>query len=101
MIANGIILFFKSADDIDFAASQRGVVHANLGFLIDDKATPVLATLLSTFDVFAIWGWILAAIGLKITNKLSGASAWSIVIIFALIGVAVRVIGALFTGNAN
>lgn len=101
MVANGIVLIFKSADDIDFAASQRGVVHANLGFLVDGKAAPVLATLLGTFDVFLIWGWVLAAIGLKISNKLSGAAAWSIVIIFALVGVAFRVIGAVFSGNAN
>ena len=101
MIANGIILFFKSTDEIDIGASQRGVVHANPSFLIDGKETPVLATLLATLDLFFIWGWILAAIGLRITNKISSGSAWAIVLILGLIQVVFRVIGALFSGNPN
>ncbi|MEP6850211.1 MAG: hypothetical protein ABI999_15235, partial [Acidobacteriota bacterium] len=86
---------------IDVAASQRTVLHANLGFLIDGKGMPVLGTLLSTVDIFFIWGWILAAIGLRITNRLSSSSAWTLTIIIALIGIAFRVIGALFSGNVN
>jgi hypothetical protein len=99
MIANFIILAFKSADDIDIAASQRGLVHANPGILLDGKTMPVLATLVGTLDIFMIWGWILAAIGLRITNRLSSSSAWAIVLIFALIGTTFRVVGAVFSGN--
>jgi hypothetical protein len=99
MIANFIVLALKSADDIDMAASQRGVIHANLGFLLDGKAMPVLATLIGTLDVFFIWGWILAAIGLRITNRLSTGSAWAVVLILGLIGTMFRVIGAYFSGN--
>lgn len=98
MIANFIILAFKSADEIDLAASQRGLVHANPGILLDGKAMPVLTTFVSTFDVFLIWGWVLAAIGLRITNRLSSGSAWAIVLIFALISTAFRVIGSVFSG---
>jgi hypothetical protein len=98
-IANFIVLALKSVDDIDIAASQRGVIHANPGFLLDGKAMPVLATLVGTLDVFMIWGWILAAIGLRITNRISSGSAWAITIIVALIGVALRVLGAVFSGN--
>jgi hypothetical protein len=101
MIANFIVLIFKSADEIDLATSQRGVIQANPGFLIDGKSMPVLATLLSVIDLFAIWGWILAAIGLQKTNKISSGSAWAITIILALVGVAFRVIGALMSGNPN
>jgi hypothetical protein len=100
MIANFIVTAFKSADDIDLAASQRGLIHANLGFLIG-KEHPVIATLLSTFDVFAIWGWILAAIGLTVINKMSKASAWTLVIITVVIGLAFRVVGAYFSGNPS
>ena len=100
-IANIIVLIFKSPDDIDVAASQRGVVQANLSFLFGSDASPVLVTLVSVFDLFAIWGWILAAIGLRITNRLSAGSAWAVVIIFALIGVTFRVIGAFFSGNPS
>ena len=99
MIANFIVLALKSADDIDLAASQRTVVHASPAFLIDGKSTPVLATLIGTLDLFFNWGWILAAIGLRITNRISSGSAWAIVLIFALIGTLFRVIGAYFSGN--
>ena len=99
MIANFIVLAFKSADEINLATSQRGVLQANPAFLIDGKASPVLATLVGTLDLFMIWGWVLAAIGLKITNRLSSGSAWAIVIIFALIGILFRVVGAFFGGN--
>jgi len=102
MIANYIVLAFKSADDIDFAASQRGVIHASPAMLIDEKAMPVLATLLSaSFDLFLIWGWILAAIGLRITNRLSSGSAWAITLIIALIGITLRVVFALLSGNPS
>ena len=99
MLANILILFLKSADEIDIAASQSGLVHANPSFFIDGKTSPVLATLLGTFDFFSIWGWILAAIGLQKVMKLSQASAWAIVLILALVGVAFRIISAYFSGN--
>jgi hypothetical protein len=99
MVANFIVLAFKSAQEIDLATSQRGVIHANPAYFIDGKASPVLATLVGTLDLFMIWGWVLAAIGLRITNRISSGSAWAIVIIFALIGILFRVIGAFFSGN--
>lgn len=99
MIANFIVLAFKSPDEIDLVASQRGLIHANPSILIDGKAQPVLATILGTFDLFFIWGWILAAIGLRITNRLSSGSAWAVVIIFGLIGTLMRVVGSYFSGN--
>ena len=49
----------------------------------------------------AIGGGLLAAIGLRITNRLSSGSAWAVTIIIALIGVTFRVIGAVFSGNVN
>lgn len=99
MLANFIVLMLKSADEIDLTASQRGVIHANPGILLDGKAMPVLTTVVSTLDLFMIWGWILAAIGLRITNRLSSGSSWAVVIIIALIGLVFRVIGAFFSGN--
>lgn len=99
MVANLIVLIFKSTDQIDLATSQRGVIHASPAFFIDGKSSPVLATVVGTLDLFMIWGWILAAIGLRITNKLSSGSAWAIVIIIGLIGVMGRVLGAFFSGN--
>ena len=97
MLANILVLFLKSTDDIDIAASQSGLIHANPSFFINAKTSPVLAAVLGTFDVFFIWGWILAAIGLRIVGKISSGAAWAIVLIVALLNVAARVIGALFS----
>ncbi|MEJ7623010.1 MAG: Yip1 family protein [Pyrinomonadaceae bacterium] len=94
MIASYIILVFKDADNIDLAASQAGVVHANLGFFIDNKAHPMLNALLGTFDFFMIWGWILAVIGLQKTMRLSAGSAWTLTIILALVSLGFRMLFA-------
>jgi Yip1 domain len=99
MLANIIVLVLKSADDIDPAMSQRGLINANPSFFMDGKSMPVLATLVSTIDLFQIWGWVLAAIGLKIVCKLSTSSAFAIVILLALVNIAFRVVVALVSGN--
>lgn len=101
MIANFIVLAMKSADDIDLAASQRGLLHANLSFFIDGKSHAMIATFLSTFDFFAIWGWILAAIGLSAVNKMSKASSWAIVLLLVLVGLGFRLVGAALSGNPS
>jgi hypothetical protein len=100
MLANIIVLFFKSADDIDILSSQRGLVHANPTMFLDGKTMPVLSTLLSSIDLFQIWGIVLAAIGLKVVGKISSGSAWGIVLILWLIGVAFRVVLSLLFGAA-
>jgi len=100
MIANFVVMAVKSADDIDLAESQRGLIHANVGFFVG-KEHPIIATFLNTFDVFAIWGWILAAIGLTVVNKISKASAWTIVFLIVLIGLGFRLLGAVFSGNPS
>lgn len=100
-VANFIILAFKSTEEIDLVTAPRGLVKANPSMFIDGKEMPVLATILGSFDLFMIWGWVLAAIGLRITNKISSGSAWAITIIFALLGVLSRVVGAFFSGNPS
>jgi hypothetical protein len=95
-LANLIVLFLKSADDIDIAGSQQGLVKANPSFFIDANANPVLAALLGSIDLFAIWGWVLAAIGLQRVFKLSSGSSWAMVLLLALVGVGAKVVGALF-----
>ncbi len=100
-IANIIVLFLKSADDIDITEGQRGLIHANPSLFLDGKSMPVLATLVSTIDLFAIWGLILAAIGLQTVGKISKGAAWGLVIIVTLIGISFRVIGAIMSGNPS
>lgn len=99
MLANILVLLLKSVDDIDIVkAQQGGLVQANPSMFIDGKASPVLAAVLSSIDLFAIWGWVLAAIGLQRVAKISAGSAWAIVLILGLIGVALRVVFAAAFG---
>jgi len=99
MIANFIVLALKSADEIDLATSQRGLLQASPAFFVDGKAHPVISTFLSTFDLFAIWGWILAAIGLSVVNKMSKGASWGLILIIVLIGLGFRLLSAVFSGN--
>lgn len=98
MLANFLVLFLKSPDDIDIVRSQGGLIQANPSFFIDGKAHAVLAALLASIDLFAIWGWILAAIGLQKVAKISAGAAWGTVLILALVGVTARVVIALLFG---
>lgn len=93
--ANLVVLFLKSADDIDINQARGGLVQANPSMLINAKEMPVVAALLGSIDLFAIWGWVLAAIGLQKIAKISSGAAWAIVLILALIGVGGKVVGAL------
>lgn len=99
MIGSLIVMAFKPIEQIDLATSQRGLLQANPSILIDGKANPLLATIIGTLDLFMIWGWVLAAIGLRITNKISSGSAWAIVIIVAIIGILFRIVSAIMSGN--
>lgn len=95
MIANFIVLFLKPVDDIDLAGSQQGLVAANPTMFLDLKSQPVLNTLVSAIDLFAIWGLILAAIGLRTVGKLSSGAAWAVVLTVSLVFLALR---AAFAG---
>lgn len=100
MIANILILFLKSTDAIDPAKDANGLVHANLSLLVDRLAHPTLATMLGAFDLFQIFGMVLAAIGLRVVGKLSNGSAWTIVLVLYIIGVLFKVIVSTFTKTA-
>lgn len=97
-VANFIILFMKPAEEIDIATSQRGLVNANPTLFFGGKETPVLTTIISSLDVFVIWGLILAAIGLRKVSGISKGSAWAIALILFLIGLTFRVISAFING---
>lgn len=101
MILNIIILLLKSSEDIDPVAAQRGLAQANLGFLIDPKQQPALATALSSIDLFAFYGMFLAALGFQKVARLSAASSWTIVIIFWVIALVFRLAISLVSGVAS
>lgn len=98
-LANFLVLFLKSPDDIDIATSSRGVLQASPSMFINGREMPVLTTLVSTLDFFLIWGLILAAIGLNKVGKISKGSAWAIVLFVTLLTLTYRIISALASGN--
>ncbi len=98
VIANLLVLMLKSVEEIDLATAQSGLVQANPSMFINAKTMPALAAALSAFDLFAIWGWVLAAIGLQKVAKLSSGAAWAVVLIIGLIGVTLKVVLALAFG---
>ncbi len=101
MLLNVILLFIRSPDDYDIiAASRRGLVQANLSFLVDAKTAPVLATLLGSFDVFAFYGLFLGALGLRLVGKMSSGSAWGIVLAIWIVSVVLRIGFAVLLGSA-
>ena len=101
MLLNIILLFLKSPDDYDVVhASRRGLVQANLALFVDPKASPILASLLGSFDLFAFYGLFLAALGLRKVAKMPSGSAWTIVLAIWVFGVIARVAFAAITGSA-
>lgn len=81
-LLNFLLLYIKSPDSYDLVMGLNGLVQANLGFLVSMKSSPVLFTLLSSFDVFRFFGMFLAATGLRVIGKISSGLAWGIVIGF-------------------
>ncbi len=92
MVINVILVFLKSPDDYDIvSASRRGLVRANLSFLSDARAAPILYTLMGAFDLFAFYGLFLAALGLRKVGKMSSGSAWSVTIGIFILGLVIKV----------
>ncbi|HEV7889161.1 MAG TPA: YIP1 family protein [Pyrinomonadaceae bacterium] len=81
-----VILFMKSAEDIDLNKSGGGLVVTSLAALVN-PSSPALRGALSWFDLFTFYGMYLAALGLRKVGKLSSGSAWTIVIALWVIGV--------------
>jgi hypothetical protein len=88
-----VILFMKSADEIDLNKSGGGLVVTSLGALLN-PSSPALRAALGWFDLFTFYGMYLAALGLRKVGKISSGAAWTIII-------ALWIIGMLFsTGRA-
>jgi hypothetical protein len=88
---NILVLFLRSPNDFDLAGSARGLVHANLGIFIDASAHPVLTTAVSAIDIFALYGVVLAIVGLHKVARISPAKASVIAGSIWLIGCVLRI----------
>lgn len=101
MLLNIVILFIRPpTEDAEIARGLGGLVHANLGMISDPTASPVLTTALASFDLFAIYGLFLAALGLRKIARLSAGAAWTVVLVIWLLGVLLKVGISLLTKNA-
>lgn len=98
MIANMIVLFLKSPGDIDFGGSASGLVHANLGLLVNARTSPVLRTALASIDLFVIYGLFLATLGISKVTRSTAGTASMIVLVTWFIFFILRVCGAFLFG---
>ena len=99
-VINILLLFLKPVESIDPTAVNNGLSRANLSFLVDPKAQPLLATTLGSFDLIQFYGLFLAAVGLRIMSKLSSGSAWAIVLALWVIGFVIKIVLSLIMGRA-
>lgn len=99
MLANIILVLVRPPGIEEAAVASRGMVHANPSIAIDKTANPVLATALGAFDLFAIYGLALAAIGMRKVARMSSGSAWAVVIGLYLIGFLFKLGFAAITGT--
>lgn len=94
-----VMMFVKSADDIDLNKPGGGLLQTNLAVLLGPDSSPVMRSLLGSFDIFAFYGMFLAAIGLRRVARLSSGSAWALVIGLWVIVVLCKVIWAALFGR--
>jgi hypothetical protein len=101
MLLNIVLVFIKPVEGAELVqASRRGLVRANLSFLVNPAENPVIATLLGSFDVFIFYGLFLAALGLHKVARLSKGAAWGIVLALWIIGVVVKLAFSAISGGA-
>jgi amino acid transporter len=81
-----LILFSRSAKDIDPMTRGTAIVRTNLSMLVDPSLHPMLAVALRSFDLFAFYGLFLAALGLRKTARIQPAISWAIVLVPWIIG---------------
>lgn len=95
-----ILLYVKDPDDIHPILGQTTLVTDNLGALVKPANSPVLFAVLSTFGVLAFYRLWLTASGLRHTSeRLSSGSAWTIAIIFWVIGLLIAVASSALFGS--
>jgi hypothetical protein len=91
-----LLLYLKSPDELDPIKNQAGLVKADLSILFKASEHPVLYVIGSSIGLLTIYGLWLEANGLRYGGeKLSSASAWTIVLILWGLGLLLKIIGAL------
>lgn len=81
-----VVLIRGSVDPMSMAT----VVKSNPAFLVDMKEQPVLFSLLSSFDLFALWSLVLFIIGFAAVAKTSKRKSAAIVVSLWLVTVGIK-----------
>ena len=95
-----LLLYLKSPDDLHPTLNAEGLVQDNLGVLFSAGEHPILFVAASMLGVLSFYGLWLLATGLKHGGeRVSSTTAWSIAIIFWVIGLLLGVgMAAAFGG---
>lgn len=96
MIASLVILYFKPVEDISYLDSQSGLLKLNPGMFLGGSG--VIKALFSRFDLLALWGVFLSAVGMQKCFNISNSSAWIFSIIIWLLGTTFAVVMGLIFG---
>ena len=101
-VLNLLLLFLKPPEDAAeiVQGTQRGLVRANAGALVDGSAQPLLATALGSIDLLVFYGLFLAALGLRKVGRLKSGPAWTVVLVLWGIRVVATLVLAAVTGRA-
>jgi hypothetical protein len=95
-----VLLYVKDPDEIHPILGQGGLVTDNLGALVKPGEHPVIFAVLSAFGVLAFYHLWLTATGLRNGGeRVNSTSAWSIAIIFWVIGLLFAVGSSALFGN--
>ena len=95
-----VLLYVKDPDDIHPVRGQGGLVTDNLSVLVNAADHPVLFSVLSGLGLLAFYHLWLTATGLRHTSdKLGSSSAWTIAIIFWLLGLLLAAAVSALFGN--
>src|SRR5699024_4460596 len=87
LLLNGLVFMFIGGDPEKLFTSLNSIVGAE-GFL---------GVFLNSIEIFAIWSYIITAMGLQIVAKFSKGLAWTTVIAFYIIGLVMQMISVGFS----
>jgi hypothetical protein len=100
MLISIALVLLQPLDKLGAVHPSSGLVLANLGFLVNSRQHPELATVLGMLDIFSFYGLLLAALGLRRVARLSVGAAVAIVLTLWVLSLIFRVALAAVLGQA-